>query len=113
MMRVRQSTGSRPMRSAGRRLLAVASGVVMVMACIAMPGAALASAADSCHGALLSHGRCDGASSSWGPSVATLPANPLQVPGPSVAGRLAWQEQPDVPDDSHHAPLSARAPPLV
>ena len=111
MMGVRQATGSPAIRSVGCRFLALTSGVLMVMACIAMPVAALASAADSCHDPMVSHGRCDGASGSWGHSIVTLPANPFQVPGPSVAGSLAWEEQPDAPTDSVHGPLSARAPP--
>ena len=95
-----------------RRVIALASGLLMVAACLAIPVAALASGADSCHGTPLSYGRCDGTSPSFGQTILALPVNPVQIPGLPPAGSIAGHSSAAAPDDSFHGSLTARAPPL-
>jgi hypothetical protein len=98
-------------RSAGGRVVALASGLLLVLACLALPVAALASYADSCHGTPLSYGRCDGTSPAFGQSNLAVPADPPHIPALPAPRNLLGEPSAAVPDYSFHSSLSARAPP--
>ena len=95
-----------------RSLIALASGLLLLVACLAIPVVALASAADSCHGAPLPHSRCDGASGSSGPSILALPADPFRLPELRTSGTVGRHAIGSAPTHSVYGPFTPRAPPL-
>ena len=108
-----RSTGPSHVHSTRRRVIAVASGLLIVVGCLAITMAAVASTVDSCHAIPHPQSRCDGSSDSFPHGLLALPPDPFQLSGLSVAGRLAWKQHPDAPDDSLHESFTARAPPLA
>ncbi len=104
--------GSRNFTSEWRRLLAVASGLLMVIACLAMPVAALASAVESCHSFPLAQGRCDGTSAHFGHGLIAVPAEVVGIPDLPAAGRPGSSPRPPLPGNPFRASITARASPL-
>ncbi len=105
--------GAMVRRSAGRRMVALISGLLVVGSCLAITTLALASPGESCHGVAYVKNRCDASTGSSGPSVLAIHPDPLQVADLQDVGAVARRAAPSAPDQSVSGPFTPRAPPLA
>lgn len=103
--------GAMVRRSAGRRVVALISGLLIVGSCLAITAAAVASPGDSCHTLPYAANRCDASLDAFGLASLAPPAGAFQLPELRPLGRVHWRPLPTAHEDLAYWSITPRAPP--